>query len=299
MARHDPKSRVRVLVVDDFPDGLDLMAEYLTFRGFEVHTARNGEEAIETARQVKPAIVLMDLSMPGIDGWQATKILKADPQTKAICVIAVTAHALKPEMTAAKHAGCDGVISMPFDLAALAVALPRVLSLDGGIRQPASSKLPAFARQASTSLSSSLPDAHGRADIGRDFRDARLMSGDHLENVILPLLQPRRILRSLERLMFELMFELVSRQTLPATVRQEILGVLVGGTRGRSSTIPNPQEQRLVDGDPSTRRSRQTRRCSVSMVARFRCRSRDNQALVGALYRMLLSRASAEFILPS
>ena len=128
MPLSERSSTLSVLVVDDFPDGLELVAEYLTFRGFAVHVARNGEDAIEIARKVKPDIVLMDLSMPGIDGWQAAKILKTDPDTQAICVIAVTAHALKPERDAARASGCDGVICKPFDLKALADALPRVLT---------------------------------------------------------------------------------------------------------------------------------------------------------------------------
>jgi two-component system cell cycle response regulator DivK len=116
-----------VLVVDDFRDGRELVAEYLTFRGFEVHVACDGAEAIEVARTVQPAIVLMDLSMPGIDGWQAARLLKNDPETQAITIIAVTAHALKRERDAARDAGCDGVICKPFDLTTLADALPRVL----------------------------------------------------------------------------------------------------------------------------------------------------------------------------
>jgi CheY-like chemotaxis protein len=116
-----------VLVVDDFPDGRELVAEYLTFRGFDVHVACDGAEAVALARKFRPAIVLMDLSMPGIDGWQAARMLKSDPNTQAIIVIAVTAHALKRERDAATAAGCDGVISKPFDLTALADALPRVL----------------------------------------------------------------------------------------------------------------------------------------------------------------------------
>jgi CheY-like chemotaxis protein len=118
---------LRVLVVDDFPDGRELLAEYLTFRGFTVHVACDGAAAIEIARRVSPEIVLMDLSMPGIDGWQAARTLKNDPRTSRITVIAVTAHALKPETEAARQAGCDGVICKPFDLTTLADVLPRVL----------------------------------------------------------------------------------------------------------------------------------------------------------------------------
>jgi CheY-like chemotaxis protein len=116
-----------VLVVDDFSDGRELVAEYLTFRGFEVHVASGGAEAIEVVRRVRPDIVLMDLSMPGVNGWQAAHTIKANPATQATIVIALTAHALKPEIDAAKDAGCDAVVCKPFDLTTLADALPRVL----------------------------------------------------------------------------------------------------------------------------------------------------------------------------
>jgi CheY-like chemotaxis protein len=122
-----PQRTLSILVVDDYPDGLELVTEYLTFRDFTVHGATSGEEAIAIARKVKPDIVLMDLSMPGINGWQAARILKDDPDTRGICVIAVTAHAMKPQRDAALGAGCDGVILKPFDLATLADALPHLL----------------------------------------------------------------------------------------------------------------------------------------------------------------------------
>jgi two-component system, cell cycle response regulator DivK len=100
--------QILALVVDDFPDGRELLAEYLTFRGFGVLTTSTGAEAIEIARRVKPQIILMDLSMPGLDGWEATRILKADPETRDIVVVAVTARTrrtrpsarFKPDATA-------------------------------------------------------------------------------------------------------------------------------------------------------------------------------------------------------
>jgi two-component system cell cycle response regulator DivK len=120
-------SKPSVLVVDDFRDGLELVTEYLKFRGFVALAARSGEQAINLARAIRPHIVLMDLTMPGIDGWQATKILKSDPATAGICVIAMTARALQIEQESAITAGCDGVIVKPFDLLTLANALPYVL----------------------------------------------------------------------------------------------------------------------------------------------------------------------------
>ena len=126
---HHARSRLpSVLVVDDFADGRELVAEYLTFRGFVVHCADDGARAIEMVTAVHPDIVLMDLSMPGIDGWRAARVLKSNPSTRKIVVVAVTAHALARETQAAMDAGCDGVISKPFDLTALGDALPRLLT---------------------------------------------------------------------------------------------------------------------------------------------------------------------------
>jgi CheY-like chemotaxis protein len=71
-----------ILVVDDAEDGREMLVEYLAFRGFQVVEARHGAEAIEVARRVQPNIILMDLSMPVVDGWEATRQLKTDPLTK-------------------------------------------------------------------------------------------------------------------------------------------------------------------------------------------------------------------------
>jgi CheY-like chemotaxis protein len=116
-----------VLVVDDFVDGREMVAEYLAFRGFAVMEARDGDEAIELAKKLKPEIVLMDLRMPGMDGWEATRRLKQDPQTKHIPVVALTAHALTPEINAARKAGCDAVVAKPCDISTLADSLIKML----------------------------------------------------------------------------------------------------------------------------------------------------------------------------
>jgi two-component system cell cycle response regulator DivK len=116
-------SRTRVLVVEDFADNRDLLTEYLTFRGFAVIAAADGESALRSVREHRPDVVLMDLRMPGLDGWQATRRLKADPATATVPVVAVTAHALRPEVESARDAGCDAVVAKPFDISALADAL--------------------------------------------------------------------------------------------------------------------------------------------------------------------------------
>jgi CheY-like chemotaxis protein len=120
-------SKRSILVVDDSADGREILVEYLAFREFQVAEAADGVEAIDVARRMQPHIILMDLSMRGVDGWEATRRLKSDPLTKHIIVIAVTAHAFPSEHESARLAGCDGVIPKPYDLVMLADALERVI----------------------------------------------------------------------------------------------------------------------------------------------------------------------------
>src|SRR5262249_50409370 len=86
--------RPRVLLVDDYPDARQMYSEYLEFWGFEVVEAGNGMEALERAAEAAPDIILMDLSLPVMDGWEATRRLKADKRTASIPVVALTGHAL-------------------------------------------------------------------------------------------------------------------------------------------------------------------------------------------------------------
>src|SRR5215475_11886731 len=116
-----------VLVVDDYLDGREMVAEYLAFRGFTVCEASDGIEALELARRIQPEIVLMDLRMPGMDGWEATRRLKRDPKTCHIPVVALTAHALTTEINTAREAGCDAVIAKPCDIGVLADSLIKML----------------------------------------------------------------------------------------------------------------------------------------------------------------------------
>ena len=83
-----------MLLVDDYPDAREMYGEYLRFSGFDVVQASNGMEALQQAIETSPDIVLMDLSLPVMDGWEATRRLKADARTAAIPVVAVTGHSL-------------------------------------------------------------------------------------------------------------------------------------------------------------------------------------------------------------
>jgi CheY-like chemotaxis protein len=102
-----------VLIVDDVDHGREICAEYLEFRGFRVATAADGQEALDKAFALIPDVILMDLSLPVIDGWEATRQLKKDERTREIPVIALTAHALASAHDRAMAAGCDSVVTKP------------------------------------------------------------------------------------------------------------------------------------------------------------------------------------------
>ena len=105
--------RARVLLVDDYPDAREMYSEYLQFAGFDVVEAANGMEALQSAVEHEPDIILMDLSLPVMDGWEATRRLKADDRTKAIPVVALTGHALAGISEGARKAGCDAFVTKP------------------------------------------------------------------------------------------------------------------------------------------------------------------------------------------
>ena len=118
-----------ILVVDDYEDAREMYAEYLRFCGFRVAEARNGNEALEQAFALMPDLILMDLSLPGMDGWEATRQLKADERTRQIPVVALTGHALAGASEGAKKAGCDSFVTKPCLPDDLVVEVRRMLSL--------------------------------------------------------------------------------------------------------------------------------------------------------------------------
>jgi len=102
-----------VLVVDDFEDNRAMYAVYLAYSGYDVLEAADGVEAVEVAGSQLPDIVVMDLSLPIMDGWEATRRLKADPRTRHIPIIALTGHALAGHSRDAHDAGCDAFLAKP------------------------------------------------------------------------------------------------------------------------------------------------------------------------------------------
>ena len=102
-----------ILLVDDFDDAREMYRDYLAFAGFRVETACDGREAVDKARALSPDLILMDLSLPVVDGWEATRILKGDPATRDLQIVALSAHAMNADGDRARAAGCDGFIPKP------------------------------------------------------------------------------------------------------------------------------------------------------------------------------------------
>lgn len=116
-----------VLVVEDYQDAREMYAAYLQFSGFEVAEAGNGLEAIEKTRALLPDIVLMDLALPRMDGWEATRRLKNDVRTQHIPIVALTGHALAGHAEGAREAGCDAFVTKPCLPDALVAEIKRLL----------------------------------------------------------------------------------------------------------------------------------------------------------------------------
>jgi CheY-like chemotaxis protein len=119
---------LRILLVEDNELNRDMLARRLARSGFEVLLAVDGQQGVEATRRERPDLVLMDMSLPCLDGWAATRILKADPLTTAIPVIALTAHAMTGDRERALEAGCDEFATKPVDLRALVQTIGRFLS---------------------------------------------------------------------------------------------------------------------------------------------------------------------------
>ena len=102
-----------VLLVEDNEDNLRIYSTILTYAGYNVLEATDGEVALSSARSAQPDLILMDVSIPKIDGWEVTRILKADPATSSIPVLALTAHALASDRERAEGIGFDGYIPKP------------------------------------------------------------------------------------------------------------------------------------------------------------------------------------------
>jgi CheY-like chemotaxis protein len=121
-----------VLIVEDNEMNRDMLSRRLTRRGFEVHVAVDGNAGIQSASTLSPDLVLMDIALPGIDGYEATRRLKKSPATSHIPVIALTSHAMSGDRERALAAGCDAYDTKPVDLERLLSVIAGVLDRSEG-----------------------------------------------------------------------------------------------------------------------------------------------------------------------
>ena len=117
----------RILVVEDNQDNMTLVADVLHSLDYEVIQAFDGEQGVRLAAAEHPDLILMDLSLPRMDGWAATRLIKANPELREIPIIAVTAHAMVGDRERALEAGCDDYVAKPINLRELASKLNHLL----------------------------------------------------------------------------------------------------------------------------------------------------------------------------
>ena len=118
----------RILIVEDNEMNLDMLSRRLSRKGYEILSARDGQAGIDMCRAERPDLVLMDMSLPVVDGWTATRTLKSEPDTSETPVIALTAHAMQADRDKAMDAGCDAFATKPIDLPGLLETIEKFLS---------------------------------------------------------------------------------------------------------------------------------------------------------------------------
>jgi CheY-like chemotaxis protein len=126
------KKQPLILVVDDFPAAREMYGRFLSYSGFRVEEASGGPEAVEKGIALKPALVVMDLAMPGMDGWEAIRRLKADPATHDVRIVVVTGAAYGGGARKAKEAGCDAYLVKPCLPETLLGVVRRLLGAEAG-----------------------------------------------------------------------------------------------------------------------------------------------------------------------
>jgi CheY-like chemotaxis protein len=118
----------KILVVEDNELNRDMLTRRLARKGFETSVAVDGEEGVKRAREDRPDLILMDMSLPVLDGWEATRRIKSDPNTRTIPVIALTAHAMAGDRERALNAGCDDYDTKPVEFPSLLEKIEALLT---------------------------------------------------------------------------------------------------------------------------------------------------------------------------
>jgi CheY-like chemotaxis protein len=122
-----------VLIVDDNPQNLKLARLLLASEGYDARTAVDAEQALTLLEQFQPQLILMDIQLPGMDGLELTRRLKAKPATRGIVIVALTAYAMKGDEEKARAAGCDGYIAKPIDVRTLPMAVAEYIRVGAGV----------------------------------------------------------------------------------------------------------------------------------------------------------------------
>jgi two-component system, cell cycle response regulator DivK len=117
-----------ILIVDDNVTNLKLARVLLASEGYAVHTAQDADDALGQLRSLRPHLILMDIQLPGMDGLELTELLKKDPETRAIPIVAMTAYAMKGDHEKALAAGCDGYVAKPIDTRTLPATIATYLT---------------------------------------------------------------------------------------------------------------------------------------------------------------------------
>ena len=125
------RQKAKILLVEDNEMNRDMLSRRLVRRGYEVIVAEDGAAGVEAVRLHRPDLVLMDMSLPVMDGWEATRQLKASDETRGVPVVALTAHAMAGDEQKAREAGCDGYETKPVELTRLLAKIEALLAKPG------------------------------------------------------------------------------------------------------------------------------------------------------------------------
>jgi two-component system, cell cycle response regulator DivK len=122
----------RILVVEDQEDNRRIIRDLLSTRGYQLIEAQDGEAGVRLAKEHRPDLILMDIQLPVLDGYEATRRIKADPELRAIPIVVVTSYALSGDDQKAVAAGCDGYVAKPFSPRQLLATVRKFLDEPGG-----------------------------------------------------------------------------------------------------------------------------------------------------------------------
>jgi CheY-like chemotaxis protein len=122
------RTKMRILIAEDHPDNREMLTRRLERKGYEVHIAENGQEAVDKAKSCAPDLILMDISMPIMSGIEATKMLRQTPDVSSVKIVALTAHAMDSARQECMDAGCDDFATKPVDFAGLVQLIEKHLA---------------------------------------------------------------------------------------------------------------------------------------------------------------------------